>query len=182
MQTTKKRTKALLLFIAFTFIVTFTLPQNNANAQNLSEEDLIQEAELLKVFQAIESIPDEVIEQGEEATTQWLQKNTDLVLQDGEIQIQGVVGCVSAVGTAILTNVIPWAKLAKVKDAIKAAGGATTFVKTLIPAYKEARKKNSKAQSVKIAVNKAGAKAGPEVRRALLDFFNVGNVYSSCFE
>ncbi|MEC2304034.1 MULTISPECIES: hypothetical protein [Heyndrickxia] len=48
----------------------------------------------------------------------------------------GVWGCIGAVGTAIVTNVLPIAKIAK----LKAAGGTTTFVKNLIKFYKAARK------------------------------------------
>jgi len=95
----------------------------------------------------------------------------------------GIVGCVSAVGLAIVTNLIPITKIAKIKAAIKAAGGTTTFVKALIPAYKAARAaKKTKIQSIKAAINKAAKKASPEAKRALLDLFNLGNVYSSCFE
>ncbi|MCY9512049.1 hypothetical protein M5W68_00225 [Paenibacillus larvae] len=74
-------------------------------------------------------------------------------------------------------------KSPKLKLQIKAAGGATTFVKTLMSAYKAAKNAGKATwDAVKIAVSKAGEKAGPEATRALIELFNVRNVYSACFE
>ncbi|UYO35237.1 hypothetical protein NF868_14480 [Bacillus zhangzhouensis] len=151
-----------------------------ANATAISPNSEVDE-ELQEVLLAIEALPDSVIAKGDESVVKWLIENSNIPLQrHSEVVTMGVVGCISTVGTAIITNVIPIAKIAKVKSAIKAAGGAT---KTLIPAYKAARQAGeSKWNAVKAAVNKAAKNASPEAKRALLEFFNIGNVYSACFE
>jgi hypothetical protein len=154
--------------------------------ESSTNEEVVQEKELTEVLSAIEIMPDSVIEQGDEAIVKFIDENTsdDIeVVQDGDVIAFGAVGCASAIGTAIITNVIPFAKIAKVKTAIKAAGGATTFAKTLISTYKSARSAGAtKGAAVKKGVQEAGKASAPEVQRALLEFFNVGNVYSACFE
>ncbi|MEV2336865.1 hypothetical protein ABNB63_17820 [Paenibacillus larvae] len=136
------------------------------------------------MFFLLESLPDSVIAEGDNAIVDWLNKNSNMhVGQQGDFATFGLIGCVSAIGTALFTNLIPFAKIAKIKAAIKAAGGATTFVKTLMSAYKAAKNAGKATwDAVKIAVSKAGEKAGPEATRALIKLFNVGNVYSACFE
>lgn len=172
---------------------------NNKTVQNLKEDkafstilDNASEKEITDLFVAIENIPDEVLAQGDVATNQWLAKelygnqsdNYDPNSEDPFIIQKGTIGCVSAIGIAIASNVFSAAKIAKVKDVLKAAGGARTFVTKLLPAYKYARetKKLGKMDSVKYAVKKAASKASPEVLAAAIGFFSVGEVYSACFE
>lgn len=172
---------SVFMLLISSLVTTVSAEEVNDGANmDITEE----EQELIEIFSAIESIPDDVLEKGDSAIADWLRENTDVEFQEqGDVVTFGIVGCASAVGTAILTNAIPFTKLAKVKSAIKSAGGATTFVKSLVPAYKSARKAgSSKSAAVKKAVNKAASNAGPETKRALLDLFNLGNVYSSCFE
>jgi len=176
--------KSVICFITALFMLLSTIFTANATAISPNSEVDEEYQELLEVLLAIEALPDSVIAKGDEAVVKWLEENSNIPLQrQGEVVTMGVVGCISAVGTAIITNVIPIAKIAKVKSALKAAGGATKFVKTLIPAYKAAREAGkNKANAVKTAVNKAAKNASPEAKRALLEFFNIGNVYSACFE
>ncbi|MGG5179657.1 hypothetical protein ACQYAC_10050 [Bacillus sp. MM09(2025)] len=178
------RKKGAICLITALFLLFSTIFTANSTAISPNSEVDEEYQELLEVLLAIEALPDSVIAEGDGAVVKWLQENSNIPVQrHSEIVTLGVVGCISAVGTAIITNVIPIAKIAKVKSAIKAAGGATKFVKTLIPAYKAARQSGkSKRNAVKIAVNKAAKKASPEAKRALLEFFNIGNVYSACFE
>lgn len=184
---------ALVVSVSFVFSDAAT---SDAQAQNLDiEEDIngYSQKELEKVFSAIEDIPMEVAEQGPEATKEWLVNYLGEPVftpqgltnnnYNNEVISYGVVGCVSAVGLALASNLFAPAKLLKIKQAIKAAGGVKTFVSTMIKTYKYYRGKGySKSSAMKKGVAKAGRAAGPEVRDALIGFFGVGAVYSSCFE
>ncbi|WP_025026065.1 hypothetical protein [Caldalkalibacillus mannanilyticus] len=195
--------KLLVSCLTIVLFFAFVLPTNVATALNQQENDELMSVltdneislyaheldyEMLEdIFKAIENIPDDLIEaEDTKAITEWINNNTTDALEvsdEGVIVTFGVVGCASAVGVAILTNVIPIAKLAKVKDALKAAGGATTFVRALLTNYDLYRSAGyAKKTAIQRAINKAASEAGPEIRRALLDFFNVGSVYSACFE
>ncbi|MEC1693693.1 hypothetical protein P9E05_19970 [Bacillus mojavensis] len=176
--------KKNILFVMALVLLLSSIGSVSATAVSPSPEMDKEYQDLVEVFSAIEALPDSVIAEGDQAVVDWLKENSNIpVQQKGEFVTLGVVGCVSAVGLAIVSNLIPIAKVAKIKSAIKAAGGATKFVKALIPAYKAARRMGkSKYNSVKVAVSKAAKKASPEAKRALIDLFNLGSIYSSCFE
>lgn len=81
----------------------------------------------------MENIPDSVLAKGDKATNDYIQKeNSNLMTFE-----HGAVGCASAIGLAITSNVFSAAKIVKVKDVLKAAGGAKTFAQKLVPAYKK---------------------------------------------
>lgn len=196
--------KLFVLFTLFVFLISFTFsdaaqantPSKNPTSNQLVVDELgYSEAELEKIFKAVEDIPMSVARQGEQATTKWLEnylgEKVTLVSSvpptktsdNTSVRSVNVVGCVSAVGIALAGNFFAPAKLLKVKSAIKAAGGATTFVKTLISTYKAARAaKATKQAAISKGINAAAKAAGPEAKAALLDFFYIGSIYSACFE
>jgi len=90
-----------------------------------------------KALAAIERIPDDVIERGPEAIMEWFNTNTEFRVS--EYQTSGIVGCTSAVGLAIAALVFAPAKITKIKDAIKAAGGTVKFVTKVLETYKVAK-------------------------------------------
>lgn len=144
----------------------------------------ISEAQILAAFKALEEIPDSVLQAGDAATQSWLKSQ----LGDGSpadlggVTTLGVVGCVSAIGLAIVTN-LPVFKITKIRTALKAAGGATTFVKNFKRVYDAQRKaKASFSTAVSRGVKEAAKAAGPEAQQLLIELFNLGSVYSACFE
>ncbi|OMF11830.1 hypothetical protein BK131_20380 [Paenibacillus amylolyticus] len=152
-------------------------------------------AELEKTLYLIEAIPDEVVEKGAQATAKWLSSYTgDKYITDGDkfynlskedvISTMGVVGCTSAVGLAIAENLFAFAKIAKIKDVIKAGGGVTKFIGNLVPAFKVAKNEwgYSASSAIGYAVKFAAKDAGPELISAAIGFFSIGDIYSSCFE
>lgn len=160
----------------------------NAN-EVVSDEIILDNPEAVEefeeLFSAIEHMPDEIAySENEEVIREWLIAEMNLSnSSNGQFQTMGIVGCSSAIGLAILTNALPITKIAKVRDAIRAAGGARTFANSLISNYDLYRSAGyARNTAVNRAVRNAASDAGPETRRALLDFFNVGNVYSACFE
>ncbi|SDG27796.1 hypothetical protein SAMN04488689_1122 [Paenibacillus sp. cl6col] len=68
---------------------------------------------------------------------EWFNTNTEFRVS--EYQTSGIVGCTSAVGLAIAALVFAPAKITKIKDAIKAAGGTVKFVTKVLETYKVAK-------------------------------------------
>lgn len=138
----------------------------------------VDQQELTQFLTTVENIPDSVLAKGDKATNEYIQKeNSNLTTSE-----RGAVGCASAIGLAIASNAFSAAKIAKVKEVLKAAGGAKTFATKLVPAYKEGRKTMSKKDAAVSAVKTAGSAAGPQALSAAIGFFSVGQVYSDCFD
>lgn len=121
---------------------------------------------------------------GDAETQEWLQNRLGAVIptQEQPVTTYGVVGCVSAIGLALVTN-LPVFKVTKIRTALKAAGGATTFVKNFKRVYDAQRAaKASFKTAVTAGVKDAAKAAGPEAQQFLIELFNLGNIYSACFE
>ncbi|MCY9516764.1 hypothetical protein [Paenibacillus apiarius] len=89
----------------------------------------------------------------------------------------------SAVVVALASLVYAPAKLAKIKDAMKAAGGTVKFVNKVLETYKVAKGMGlSTMEAIKMGVQDAAKTAGKEVIEAVIGFFGVGAIYSACFE
>ena len=184
---------SLLMGFTLLFTVVFSAPLQAQEVEPMQDSDIesdfgFSENQMVKVFEAVENIPEEVVNQGEEATISWLESYTgeEIVIpnqpQEG-VQTYGIVGCSSAIGLALVGNLFAPAKLTKIKTVIKGAGGAKTFAMTLNTTYKAGIKRGlSKSEAIQNGVKAASKNAGPEVQEALLDFFYVGTVYSACFE
>ncbi|KAA1036916.1 hypothetical protein ERX35_010320 [Macrococcus equipercicus] len=74
--------KLFMLFTLFVFLISFTFsdaaqastPSKNPTSNQLVVDELgYSEAELEKIFKAVEDIPMSVARQGEQATTKWLE-------------------------------------------------------------------------------------------------------------
>lgn len=150
------------------------------------------ESALNIAFSEIEQIPDDVLESGDEATATWLKANgfteskrdyvnvkvplserSDLVpFEERGVQLARgidwakVAKCAATVTSAIATNVIPAAKLLKIKRLIKDLGGVKSAVQLLIGATTTAEKL------------KAGGEALVELSKA---FLGITAVEAACF-
>lgn len=200
----KRFFKTILLFTALSGIVTpfiqaSTIYANeNTNADgvtvssvenNYSYEDeklfddgtLILGNEEFEVLSAIENIPDEVIASGSERINQYFHEKgiTRIRVSDKIRQKRGTVGCISAVGIALVVNLTP-AKIAKAKSALKALGGAANFVYKTVGLYNKFKATRAKLAAAQAAVSAAAANVGG--REILLELFSLGSVYSECFE
>ncbi len=85
--------------------------------------------ELLPALDAIEHVPDELLENGSEDE---IKKYFEDALPN--IQTYGVWECSLAIGKLLVTNAIPAAKLLKIKKYIKELGGAWNAAKLLVGA------------------------------------------------
>ncbi|MED5049446.1 hypothetical protein P9738_20530 [Bacillus siamensis] len=150
-----------------------------------------------KALYAIENIPESVINQGSDAILDWFRNNIDdqsivddmnaavaeIKQSDKPFKTEGVLSCISAVGTALASLIFTPAKLLKIKKAIKALGGVKTFVTKTYQYYNYYKKKyRSKRTAWDKAVSKAASKAGPEIKEAIMDFFGVTAIVAACVE
>lgn len=134
-----------------------------------------------KTLAAIERMPNDVIQRDPDAIIEWFNANTEFRVS--EYATSGAIGCLSAVGLAVAALVFAPAKITKIKDAIKAAGGTVKFVTKVLETYKVAKGMGlSTTEAIKMGVQDAANTAGKEVISALIGIFGVGEVYSACFE
>lgn len=150
------------------------------------------------ILQAIENIPNSVVEQGPQKTAEWLQNKTgyyvsidakeNLIFDEvspaksKNIQSFSTSGCIGAVGVALVSNGIPFTKILKVKSALKALGGTANAVSKIKKAYDKYRFNGfSRNDSIKKALNSAASELAGDTKAALLDFFNLSNVIANSF-
>ncbi len=176
-----------------------------ADYDNL-EEYLIENS----FIYAIENMPDDILD-NPEAIVEWFQKNagddyqftTDgenllidttskdaLLLMEmsegqnsgSEFQTMGVAACIGAIGAALVTGVLPIAKITKIKNALKAVGGTSKFVKNLISHYNFNRNKGwSRSRSYDEAFDRATAAYGSQIKTELGALFGITAIYGACF-
>ncbi|GAB6170077.1 hypothetical protein JCM1393_25370 [Clostridium carnis] len=154
---------------------------NISDITTFDDGTLILGEKEVEVLLLIENMPDDIIESGAYSVNKYFAENgrPDLTVSDTVRSKRGVVGCVSAIGIAVLVNFTP-AKLAKVKSVLKAVGGATKFVNKTVGLYNKFKAAKGKLAAAKAAVS--GAAAGVSGRDILLELFSLGGVYSACFE
>ncbi|MBN3523089.1 hypothetical protein [Paenibacillus apiarius] len=162
------------------FFTSLSLPISaNAQGKHQTAEMTIADAQKLQELEQglrmIEQIPDSVLAQGDEATREW-------IVEHYGYQPMGILGCVAAIGETLIGAAIPAAKVTKIKDAIKAAGGVKKVVEVMSGAFKAARDLGmSVGESIKWAVKDAFKLASEEVFSALLSFFGVAGIIDECF-
>lgn len=184
---------------------------NENNSLDFVNEDEELETYLMEnsFINAIENIPDNILEDPE-AIVEWFQQNAgqnykfetdgeNLIIdgktenslfmmktsgtQNSKIQTFGVATCVGAIGTALVTGILPIAKITKIKNALKAVGGTSRFVKNLMAHYKFNRNRGwSRSKSYDDAFDRATKAYGPEIKRELGALFGITAVYGACFE
>ncbi len=140
-----------------------------------------------RLLAAIDDIPDEILEQGDEALHKWLVEhgyregneklkrdddNTDVLalLTRGELaaraSIWKIAKCVASIVQLLATTAVPAAKLLRIKKYIKALGGTKDAVKLLLGA-------TTKAEKLKV---------GGEALVALAaELLGISSVKSNCF-
>ncbi|MGG0669869.1 hypothetical protein [Sporosarcina koreensis] len=217
-----KLKKVISILLTLSIFTMFTFNGNTASAQDLNNESDLpslkpvsnSERDLEAFFDesssfinAIEVIPDSVLEEGPNAIVDWFQANVDgdyqfstdgvnliidsniapyilndQIIDDG-IQVFGVAACVGAIGAALVTGILPIAKISKIKNALNAVGGTAKFVNNLHRHYKFNRNKGwSKSKSYDEAFDRATAAYGPEIKTELGALFGITAIYGACFE
>ena len=202
-----KIVKCILFFSAFLLVfssLSFDIVRAQENNYSVTSSELDQEVDQMEsntqtFFNLLEKMPDDVADNGIDSAVQWLNANKsnefkgyEFVNIDGSLKLDKIssnVGvqarginwgaCISAVGVAIASNAIPYAKILKVKKAAKAMGGMTRMTKSIMTAYKHQRNLGlSKTKALKKAVNISAKAHPPAVRSALIEFFSLGGLAS----
>lgn len=112
---------------------------NAADELNLKDDDDHKVwAELERVFGAIEEIPDEVLEKGDDETDKWLVEHGYRAHHDKrDLEDRGffdVARCVAAIAAFIGSNAIAAAKILRIKKYIEALGGIRKSAELLLKA------------------------------------------------
>ncbi|MFJ2925360.1 hypothetical protein ACIPIU_10095 [Streptomyces massasporeus] len=112
-------------------------PRSTA-AVSVAADDSAEDAQWEALFTTLTSVPDDVLEQGDEATAAYLKQE----LNRKPVPGKGMVGfgwpsfgCMGAVAVAIGTNLLPAAKMVKIVKVAKRVG-----VKRIVSAIKAIRK------------------------------------------
>ncbi|MCY7450466.1 hypothetical protein [Bacillus altitudinis] len=147
------------------------------------------------ILQAIEEIPEYIIDEGLVKTARWIEENSGLkttiqgerllfdLNEKKEISIKNIniPACVGAIGVAIISNGIPISKILKLKKAIGMFGGTIKLVESIKYFYDQYRKQgNSRKVALKKASQKVSNQVDKNLRPALLDFFNISAVIGAC--
>ncbi|MBX6765274.1 MAG: hypothetical protein IRY88_16630 [Rubrobacteraceae bacterium] len=143
----------------------------------------IDQQALVDTFSAVEDLPDSVVVQGEKATREWLSNRLGVDAElAGIYQPQGIFGCASAIGVALVSNAIGIAKILKIRAAIRAVGGAYRFARIIVNAYRVARGRGlGRLAAIRYAARRAAIVSGEDVYGPLLALFSLGSVVDACF-
>ena len=127
------------------------------------DQDLAdQAADVTKALELINSIPDEVLAQGDAATQQWLAEHPVSTTTTRA----SVWGCTAAITLFLGTNLVSAAKLLKIKKLIKALGGVKEAVQLMWGA-------SFSYEKMQAAGGALAALAG--------EFFGVTSIREKCF-
>ncbi|PFJ17273.1 hypothetical protein COD67_09900 [Bacillus cereus] len=168
-------------------------PTSIESSTNTPSTQEINFIEIETALSAIEDIPNEVLNQGNNATIQWLKTETgfEISIENDLLKFNNISatqmrgfntsGCIAAIGIAIVTNGIPLTKITKIKSALKALGGTANAVKKIKKYYDRYRFNGfSRNDSLKKALNSASSGLAKDLQSSLLDFFNLTNVFANC--
>lgn len=107
------------------------------------DDDHQVHAELEKVFGVLEDIPDEVLEEGDDATDKWMvehgyrPEHAKRDLSGRDLVDRGayeIARCAAAIAAFIASNSIAAAKLLRIKKYVRALGGVRTAAELLLKA------------------------------------------------
>ncbi|QWI68508.1 hypothetical protein ER45_016240 [Bacillus mycoides] len=193
----KKFFPVLVGTILFTSLVptsSLALESRITKVEQKNENEMFDHSKM--ILQAIEDIPNDVVNQGPQQTAEWLQTKTGYYVtvdskenlnfrkdaKTNTLKRASVSGCLGAVGVAIVSNGLPFSKILKVKSALKALGGTTQAVSKIKKYYDSYRYNGfSRSDSIRKALNSAGDGLAANTKSALLDFFNLSTVIANCF-
>ena len=132
-----------------------------------------QSAPLEQAFDAITSIPDSVLDEGDDALTAWLTTHGAAPklsargpLIEQRQSIFQMAQCAAAILKAVAENALPVSKLRRIKELIKLLGGASKVAKLLL-----------KARTFKQII----AIGGPELQEIAEILLGLTDVVNDCF-
>ncbi|MEV7191414.1 hypothetical protein AB0N81_06350 [Streptomyces sp. NPDC093510] len=155
-------------------LATDRLSLEDDQLEQLGSEDEVL-AGIEKAFAVVDAIPDDVLEKGQEATQQWLQK--ELAAGGSEAAATRAFSapkCAAGILQAIGSNIFAVAKIYKMKKAIDKLGG----IKKIVNKIRSAKKKGKTfKQGIRDVFEEAGAGMGA----IAIGFLGVDGVIKNCW-
>ncbi|MED4632296.1 hypothetical protein P9443_05140 [Peribacillus frigoritolerans] len=189
----RRKVKFSIFSIIAALLISFVSSNfQTSTALATSEDSAIQDdyKGLIEFFDLIDSIPQEVIDSGEQEVANWLSEETGLALiaEDGIIksssfQTRGFLGCSAAILGVLAGVGIPFTKILKLKKAISALGGMGKLVDDVLPLAREYQKKEGlgKIAALKKATKKKAPELGGQFIDAIADIAGITAVADACF-
>ncbi|MFK8906843.1 hypothetical protein [Streptomyces sp. YS-3] len=155
-------------------LATARLSLEDDQLEQLGSEDEILAA-IENAFTVIDAIPDEVLEKGQEATQQWLQKELAASGdEDAATRKFSATKCGSGILQAIGSNIFAVAKIYKMKKAIDKLGG----IKKIVNQIRSAKKKG---KTFKQGIQDIFEEAGAGMGSIALGLLGVDGVIKNCW-
>ncbi|MCT7356004.1 hypothetical protein N4P33_28195 [Streptomyces sp. 15-116A] len=143
--------------------------------EGLNEETAF--AGLEEALQIVSEIPDTVLQQGQEATEQWLRVRLGDTAGEGRVQLMkfNAGGCARGILLAVGSNLLAIGKIYKVKKAIDKLGGIKKVVKKI-----QDKKKRGK-KSFKKAIMEVFEESGTGIGAIAAEILGVDQVIKNCW-
>ncbi|WP_229864346.1 hypothetical protein [Streptomyces djakartensis] len=151
-------------------------PETGLDAlESLDEETAF--AGLEEALQTVADIPDEVLQQGQAATEQWLRARLGDTAGEGRFQTMkfDAGGCARGILLAVGSNILAIGKIYKVKKAIDKLGGIKKVVKKI-----QDKKKRGK-KSFKNAIMEVFEESGTGIGAIAAEILGVDQVIKNCW-
>lgn len=134
-------------------------------------------AGLEEALRIVSEIPAEVLQQGQEATEQWLQARFGDTAGEGRVQTMkfNASGCARGILLAVGSNLLAIGKVYKVKKAIDKLGGIKKVVKKI-----QDKKKRGK-KSFKKAIMEVFEESGTGIGAIAAEILGVDQVIKNCW-
>ncbi|TDL31938.1 hypothetical protein E2R51_12020 [Jeotgalibacillus sp. S-D1] len=204
----KNGKKIILITISLVFYFSFLGPSFSYAEENKdTSRNNLEGLESVdgNVLDLIDQLPDSVSDKGIEASTEWLNENKGEDLSNVEFSSDSenmylttteestqnnlnmakaswseIGACAVALGAAAV-QVLPWAKILKLKKAAKVAGGLEKLFTKLINSYKHQRNLGySKTNASKRAVDIVANNFPKDLKDAMLEVLGVGGAITAC--
>lgn len=188
-----KSRKILTLFVSLSTATAMTVTSagigqahpeaaDTAPPVELSNEVInsLDAVELEEALLFIELIPDYALE-SEAAFNNWLETEVEPFLS-GQSRVN-VGACSWAITKAVVANAFVFTKITKLRQIIRAAGGAGAVARKASDAYNKARQQGkSHAAAIRAASDAVAVHGGPEAQALLLELFSIDAVINNCFK
>lgn len=130
-----------------------------------------------EALRIIESIPEEILAQGEEATVRWLEARGQITAVPGGgpvLYAFNLGGCARGIALAVGSNIFAIAKVYKVKKAIDKLGGVTKVIKKI-------QSKKKKGKTFKKGIMEVFEEAGGGIGAIAAEILGIDGVIKNCW-
>ncbi|RSO09638.1 hypothetical protein DMH18_15925 [Streptomyces sp. WAC 06783] len=147
---------------------------NNESLEGIGTDDQVLKG-LEEVLTLINSVPDEVLAQGEEATAQWLTQSIPAKsVGDAQTRAFDLGGCARGIAVALGSNLFALGKVYKLKKAIDKLGGVKKIIAKI-------RSKKKMGKTFKKGIMEVFEEAGSGLGAIGAEILGVDGVIKHCW-